>query len=77
MHNFTFTPEQFDAFRQLIDIAVKAVGLGAVTPETLAIRYMIETAHPVEEATPVEVTQNHTGTGDNIANPHGLGTVNL
>lgn len=53
MFNFAFTPDQFHAFRVLIDAGVKAVGLGAVTPETLALRQMIETAQPVEE-TPAE-----------------------
>jgi hypothetical protein len=48
MFHFTLTPEQFHVFRTLIDLGVKAVGLGAVTPETLALRELIETAQPVE-----------------------------
>lgn len=51
MFNLTLTPDQFHAFRLLIDAGVKAVGLGAITPETLALRQMIEAAQPVETPT--------------------------
>lgn len=51
MYALNLTPEQFQTMRQLIDLAVKAVGLGAVTTETLALRQMIETAQPVETPT--------------------------
>lgn len=51
MYSLNLTSEQFQAARQLFDIAVKAVGLGAVTPETLALRNMIETSQPVETPT--------------------------
>ena len=49
MFKFTLTEEQFHAMRQLIDVGIKAVGLGAVTPETLALRQMIEAAQPEVE----------------------------
>lgn len=51
MYALNLTPEEFHAMRQLIDIGIKSVGLGAVTSETLAIRQMIETAQPVETPT--------------------------
>lgn len=49
MHTLNLTSDEFHAFRILIDLGVKAAGLGAVTPETLALRRMIETSQPVAE----------------------------
>lgn len=49
MFTFNLTTEQFHAMRQLIDVGIKAVGLDTVTPETLALRQMIETAKTDEQ----------------------------
>ena len=47
MYTLTLTENEFKALVNLLDLGVKTVGLGAVTPEALAIRGKLEMAAPV------------------------------
>jgi hypothetical protein len=44
MYTLTLTQNEFKAVVNLLDLGVKAIGLGAVTPEALAIRGKLEAA---------------------------------
>ena len=51
MYTLTFTQNEFKALVNLLDLGVKAIGLGAVTPEALAIRGKLEAAQPEKPVT--------------------------